>query len=275
MKYTLTLNQNRSVEWKLTASEAIVFSWIYELPSWADKMEYNGVTYYFGSRNIACKELPIITDKVDTMYRLYKSLEKKDLISMVVLEKKDYIAITEKGKKWHYENELPSNGKKSEETRNEIRENSEINPTNKYTIDKDTSNKIKEDTSVSKKVAIDYDFIKSEWERINPNLASIRGLNDKRKTAIKKLLKKNNASVSDLIKAFEVISICSFCNGSNNRCWKATFDWIINDTKSCFNRLLEGEYIKGRYEREQFDALISGESQSFNTNNSNSIKFQF
>lgn len=141
MKYTITINQNRSVEWKLTASESIVFSWIYELPSWAEKMEYNGTTYYFGSRNVACKELPIITDKIDTMYRLYKSLEKKGLISMVLLQKKDYIAITEKGKQWYYDNELPSNGKKSEEARNEIRESSEINPTNKYTNDKDTSDK--------------------------------------------------------------------------------------------------------------------------------------
>lgn len=141
MKYTITINQNRSVEWKLTSSEAIVFSWIYELPSWADKMEYDGNTYYFGSRNIACKELPIVTDKSDTMYRLYKSLEKKGLISTVILQKKDYIALTEKGKNWHYEIELPNDGKKSEECRNEIRESSEINPTNKYTNDKDTSNK--------------------------------------------------------------------------------------------------------------------------------------
>lgn len=141
MKYTITINQNRSVEWKLTASESIVFSWIYELPSWADKMEYNGITYYFGSRNVACKELPIISDKADTMYRIYKSLEKKGLISTVVLQKKDYIAVTEKGKKWHYEIEHPKDGNKSEETRNEIRENSEINPTNKYTNDKYTSDK--------------------------------------------------------------------------------------------------------------------------------------
>lgn len=141
MKYTLTINQNRSVEWELTASEAIVFSWLYELPSWAEKLILEDKTYYFGSRNVACKELPIISDKVDTMYRLYKSLEKKGLISMVILQKKDYIAITGKGKQWHYDNEIPSNGKKSEETRNEIRESSEINPTNKYTNDKDTSDK--------------------------------------------------------------------------------------------------------------------------------------
>lgn len=152
MKYTLTINQNRSVEWKLTASESIVFSWIYELPSWADKMEYNGTTYYFGSRSVACKELPIISDKADTMYRLYKSLEKKGLISMVILQKKDYIAITENGKKWHYEIEHPKDGNKSEECRNEIHESSEINPTNKYTNNQETNNQsyINEDEFVER-----------------------------------------------------------------------------------------------------------------------------
>lgn len=149
MKYTLTINQNRSVEWELTVSEAIVFSWLYELPSWAEKLILEDKTYYFGSRNVACKELPIISDKADTIYRLYKSLEKKGLISMVILQKKDYIAITEKGKNWHYDNELPNNGKKSEETRNEIRENSEINPTYKYTRDKYTSNQEEEKTDKS------------------------------------------------------------------------------------------------------------------------------
>lgn len=142
MKYTLTINQKRSVEWELTASEAIVFSWLYELPSWAEKVEYDGNTYYFANRNVACKELPLITDKNDTMYRLYKSLERKGLVSMITLMKRDYIALTEKGKSWYYDDELPKLGKKSEETRNEIRENSEKNPTDKYTNNKYTSDKL-------------------------------------------------------------------------------------------------------------------------------------
>lgn len=138
-------------------------------------------------------------------------------------------------------------------------------------IDKD---KDKEDSN-AKKTTIDYDFIKNEWKRINPNLASIRGLNDKRKESIRVLLKKNDASVDDLIKTFEVISISSFCNGSNDMHWKATFDWLISDTKSCFNRLLEGDFIKGRYEKEQYEAIMSGNNLSHNEGEINSIKFQF
>lgn len=143
-----------------------------------------------------------------------------------------------------------------------------------HNIDSNIDNDKNKEDSSSKKTSIDYDFIKSEWERINPNLASIRGLNDKRKEAIKSLLKKNNASVDDLIKAFEIISICSFCNGVNDRSWKATFDWVIADTKSCFNRLLEGYYVKGRYEKEQFDYLMSGNNLTLHTENSDIPKFQ-
>lgn len=69
---------------KLTSSEAIVFSWIYELASWADKMEYKGKTYYYGSKNKACEELPIISDKRDTMYRLFKSLKGKGLVDITL-----------------------------------------------------------------------------------------------------------------------------------------------------------------------------------------------
>lgn len=145
-----------------------------------------------------------------------------------------------------------------------------------HNIDNDIDNDIYKEDSKSKKMNIDYGFIKDEWIRINPNLASIRGLNDKRKDAIKNLLKKNNASVEDLIKAFEVISISSFCNGVNDRHWKASFDWLIADTKSCFNRLLEGDFIKGRYEMEQFESIMSNNYSSLQSiKKDESLKFQF
>ena len=142
MKYSILINQNRALEWDLTTSEAVVFSWIYELASWADKLIFNEKTYYFSSREKACKELPIVTNKADTMYRIYKSLEKKGLISVITISKKEYISLTEKGKQWYFEGELPKDGNKSEETRKKIRENSEKNPTYKYISDNNTNDTI-------------------------------------------------------------------------------------------------------------------------------------
>lgn len=232
MKYTVTINQNRSVEWKLTASEAIVFSWLYELPSWADKLVLNNETYYFGSRTIACKELPIITDKVDTMYRLYKSLEKKGLISIVILQKKDYIAITEKGKNWHYDSELPSDGKKSEETRNKIPENSEKNPTYKYTNDKDINDKQKEtiDKSIAKKdfdfkqalldLGIDKDVV-NDWLVIRKRKNAVNS--ERSFNAIKKQIELSGKSANECI----TLSV--------ERCWQGfNAEWIEN-TRRAYN----------------------------------------
>lgn len=157
MKYNITINQLKSVEWGLSSSEAIVFSWIYSLPSWATKIEFGNKTYFFGSKNEACKELPIVTDKEDTMYRIYKSLEKKGLLELINVSKCDYICITDKGKKWYDKVELPKLGNKSEDVRNEIRENSEINPTYNNTNNNYTNNnKEDKDKSLYKKKSFNF-----------------------------------------------------------------------------------------------------------------------
>lgn len=212
MKYSILLNQKRACEWGLTSSEAIVFSWIYELPSWADKLVLNEETYYYGSRNMACVELPIVTDKHDTMYRIYKSLQKKGLINVITIQKKDYISLSERGKQWHFENELPIDGIKSEKTRNKIRENSEINPTNKYNNNNkeinNQENKEKEDKSSLKKSA-KFDFKASLIALgVNENVASDWMLVRKQKKAantetafnrIKSEISKANLSANECI----------------------------------------------------------------------------
>lgn len=237
MKYFISINQKRSVEWGLTTSEAVVFSWLYELASWAEKLIYNGNTYYYGSRSIACKELPMVTDKPDTMYRLYKSLEKKDLISMITLEKKDYIALTEKGKFWYYEDELPSFGKKSEEIRNEIRKNSEKNPTyqynnNKYINNQEYNNKEKIDKSIQKK---GFDFKRALLDLgIEENTVNDWLLVRKQKkatnteTAFKRI--KNEIALSG-ISANECITLAV------ERCWMGfKAEWVKNIKPSYSNQ---------------------------------------
>lgn len=129
-------------------------------------------------------------------------------------------------------------------------------PYNKHT----DNNKEKEiDKSISSKKNIDYDNVKQMWEKTNPNLQSFRGFNEKRKRALNTLLKNNNATIDDLYKAFEIIAVCDFCQGQNDRNWKATIDWILNDTNSCFNRLFEGVYAFTEYEKEKVNSIVSGE----------------
>ena len=104
------------------------------------------------------------------------------------------------------------------------------------------NNKEEKDKSFSKKERIDYDAIVKCWNETNPTLSNVRMLNDDRKKQIRKLLASNNATVDDLMKAIKIISMSSFCQGKNDSNWKASFDWLIKDTKSCFSRLFEGVY---------------------------------
>ena len=126
----------------------------------------------------------------------------------------------------------------------------------KENIDNKLSIKEKKEKSFSKKERIDYDAIVKCWNETNPTLSSVRMLNDKRKKQIRTLLASNNATVDDSMKAIKIISMSSFCQGKNDRNWRASFDWLIKDTKSCFSRLFEGVYAFTQDEKNKLSQYI-------------------
>jgi DNA-binding PadR family transcriptional regulator len=138
MKYTILIDQVKSLEWELSLSEAAMFAFVYNLSSWAEPIYVNGQTWYFGSRNKAVEEVPIVTDKPDTVYRLYKSLQAKGLIEWQKFGEKDCIRLTDIGRQWNTVSET-TDGKKSEPTRKKIRVKTEKNPTYNRTKDNRTN----------------------------------------------------------------------------------------------------------------------------------------
>jgi len=145
MKYSINIDQINSLAWDLNLSEAAVFTYLFNIPAWADPVLIDGKTFYFVARQKTCQDVPLISDKPDTIYRIYKSLHEKGVISYLKWMGKDCMRITEKGKGWNSEKN-PSNvvelGKKSESTRKIFRKDSEINPTYKSTIDYTTNDNI-------------------------------------------------------------------------------------------------------------------------------------
>lgn len=137
---------------------------------------------------------------------------------------------------------------------------SNYTPKDSSTINSSTIKKEREDLSSLPKERLDYDEIKTKWREICPELSQPRMIDKKRKDAINTLLKNNNATIDDLYKAFEMISISSYCNAKHerNRTWKASFDWLIHDTKGCFNRLLEGQYAYTQSERDMAEKIKNG-----------------
>ena len=157
MRYTISIDQTHSIEWGLSLSEAALFSFIYSLPAWAEQIHVNGQTWFFASRNKAIDEMPIITDKADTIYRLYKSLQQKNIIEWQKFGEKDCIKITEKGKQWNSLN--TTLGNKSESTRKNIRNKAEKNP---------TYNSTKNNSTIDNNKGCDFANPLPDLEVINP-----------------------------------------------------------------------------------------------------------
>ena len=150
MRFSTTLNNQKCMEWKINATQGILVALLYEANAWANEEIIDNKTYYFVSRNLILKELPMFFEKADTVYRNLKVLAEKGIIEYIKHKGMDLIRLTEKGKSWNFiENNLEKNpnfdsnsekspsklGKKSEN-------NSEKNPTNKDTnIKKDINNK--------------------------------------------------------------------------------------------------------------------------------------
>jgi hypothetical protein len=147
MKYSINIDQINSIEWGFNLSEAAVFAYLFNVPTWADPVLIGGKTFYFAARQKTCQDVPLISDKPDTIYRIYKSLHEKGVIDYLKWTGKDCMRITEKGKGWNSEKNPSSTielGKKSGETRKIFRINSEKNPTYNNTIYNSTNDKDKE-----------------------------------------------------------------------------------------------------------------------------------
>ena len=170
MRYSSLIDNRTARNWGLTLQEAYLFEWMYSLPSWANKAVIDNDIFYFASKNKAIEELPLLTDKVDTMYRYYKSLENKGLILISKIGGKDYISLTEKAKEWnrgksdHSDLNPTQLGFKSES-------NSDLNPTyNRTSINNRIKDKEEEKASTSFENSIP-DFVLEEQKKITPHKA--------------------------------------------------------------------------------------------------------
>lgn len=152
MRFSSYINNQRCLEWGLNANQGALFDLLNQSASWAKEIVIEGVVYYWVSRNEVIKELPLFYSKSDTVYRHFKDLSEKGLIEYKKLDSKDLIRLTEKGKTWNeFNSEInPTLGNKSEETRIEIRNNSDLNPTNNNTNNKNTNDHINKKTTQKK-----------------------------------------------------------------------------------------------------------------------------
>lgn len=101
MQFTLLINQVKALEWGLNAQQSMLYAFLYELSSWADAIEVGGITYYRISKSKIIRELPLLTDKPDTVYRLLKQLRMAGLVEIDQANGGMVLAITDKGRMWN------------------------------------------------------------------------------------------------------------------------------------------------------------------------------
>lgn len=152
MRITSFINNSKCIEWDLTMQQGALFDLLNQLHTWAEPISIDGEIYYWASKQMICNEIPLAYNKVDTVYRALKTLREKGLINYRKHGEKDCISLTTKGKEWNSEIN-PNLGNKSEQTRIEIRETSEINPTYKNTNINNT--KISNIKKINKKDSFD------------------------------------------------------------------------------------------------------------------------
>ena len=173
MRFSTTLNNQKCMEWELNATQGVLIALLYEANAWANEEIIDNKTYYFVSRNLILKELPMFFEKADTVYRNLKVLAEKGIIEYIKHKGMDLIRLTEKGKSWNFiessSEKSPNFDNNSEKNPSEFgkksENNSEKNPTYKDTnIQKDISKNNKEKNKKEKKPNEIQEFINNLTE---------------------------------------------------------------------------------------------------------------
>ena len=97
-------------------------------------------------------------------------------------------------------------------------------------------NKQTNNISISKD--IDIEWFMQNYHEICISFPKVKSLTDKRKKAIKKILK--SYSKEDILDVFEKAESSDFLKGNNDRGWKANIDFMLREDK--FVNILEGQY---------------------------------
>jgi DNA-binding PadR family transcriptional regulator len=125
MQFTVTVNQVKALEWGLNSQQALLFAFIYGCPSWAKPVKTDAGIFFALSKAKIIEELPLLTDKPDTAYRLLRALEEAGLIELSSTSNITLFRLTEKATEWNRK----LDGSEKYPTPEEIKDRKNIRPT--------------------------------------------------------------------------------------------------------------------------------------------------
>jgi len=181
MKYSIYIDVIHSTEWQLSVSEAVVFSYLSDASGWASTMVMGTEVWYHVSRGKFIQDVPFLTNKPDTIYRIYRKLQEKGLIEAQKVGPADFIKLTDKGKAWG-KKQIRDSEKNPSETGNISENTSEKNPTyNTISINNTNSNKgdlPQEEVLISDAIKACKDYF-DEWSGFRETLIIQSGVTKK------------------------------------------------------------------------------------------------
>ena len=101
MQFTVTINQVKALEWGLNSQQALLFAFVYGCPSWTKPIKTDDGIFFALSKAKIIEELPLLTDKPDTAYRMLKALEEAGLIELSSTSNITLFRLTEKAIEWN------------------------------------------------------------------------------------------------------------------------------------------------------------------------------
>lgn len=88
----------------------------------------------------------------------------------------------------------------------------------------------------------DCDEVLRMWAQLCPAMPQPRCFTPKMKSQLRSLLKNNQCGVEMLYAAFKIAGTSPFLCGNNNTGWKASLQWVLSDSRGCFQRILDGSF---------------------------------
>lgn len=231
MQFTVMIDQVKALEWGLNAQQAMLFAVIYQVPSWARPVNVGGKTFYALSKAKIVEELPLLTDRPDTAYRMLKALELIEIIELSSTPKITLVKITEKGRTWNRSEKYPMEVGKISEVR------SEKSPTNQLTINqltKDQENPCHQQADDG----IPYDKIFDSFEKILPEKSRVQVRDEKRKQKVRAFWSKSKKrqSLEWWAAYWSSIRESNFLLTTRS----LGIDWFLKDDN--FKKVAEGNY---------------------------------
>lgn len=109
------------------------------------------------------------------------------------------------------------------------------------------------------------DCLKDYWNNTCKSFAKCHRINADSYNKLLSQMKKNSITTDDLKKAMmilESLDIDNHFKGGNDRGWKASITWLMQNTKGCIVRLLDGEMSYSRTEKENYKRIIGSNDLS-------------